>query len=310
MALFHILLAALAFWANLVDPVNAMPKYTSKPKDNTLPFPLWDFTSTVASVQNTYCGDTHNKPGVKFGDQTLLYSFGNGDTIQRTNIYHSKSLGIIVAYMGTNISSLISIAHDVDVLQVLPRKALGLPLGAMVFKGFQVAWAAGWDDVRRGLSKALRSYPNDKIIVTGHSQGAAIALLGALSIHLEFGDVIKEVIAYGPPRVGNPVFADAFDEVFKGRYTGVANGEDWVPKVLPKSFNYRHPSGMVWISPANTTSWKFYEGQEDPAGPGSEKPKFFYPGTLQFYWGDHQGIYMHSSMGTQQGPCPARVGGY
>lgn len=67
---------------------------------------------------------------------------------------------------------------------------------------------------------------------------------------------------------------------------------------------------MVWINPANTTSWKFYDGQENPNGPSSQPTKYFYPGTLKFGWGDHQGTYMHSSMGTEMGPCLARVGGY
>ncbi|KAF4447254.1 putative secretory lipase (family 3) [Fusarium albosuccineum] len=306
MALSKFFVVAMATLANFA---HAAPAPISNRQDSSLPFPVEHFTKTVASVQNTYCGSAANQPGVKFGDQTLLYALGNGDTVQRTNIYHSDSLGIIVAYQGTNLSSIVSIAQDIEALPVLPDPRLGLPIGCLVFAGWQVAWTNGWSAVKAALADVIQTYPNDKVIVTGHSQGAAIALLGALSIRKEFGDIIQEVIAYGIPRVGNPKFANAFDAAFGGKYTGVVNGEDWVPS-FPTRPVYRHPSGMVWINPANTTSWQFYQGQENPNGPSSRIGKIFYPGTFQFYWGDHQGIYMHSSMGTTLGPCPAKVGGF
>ncbi|KAH6989808.1 Alpha/Beta hydrolase protein [Ilyonectria sp. MPI-CAGE-AT-0026] len=309
MGLSQLCVSALVLFTNLSQPANALPNPIKKSGDNDLPFSLSHFTSTVASVQNTYCGSTYNVPGVKFGDQTLVYALGDGDTVQRANIYHSKSLGIILAYQGTNLSSFVSSVHNVEAFQTLPDEDLGLPLGSAVFAGFQVAWAGSWDHVKQSLREAMQKYPEDKVIVTGHSQGAAIALLGALSIHHTFGDVIQEVIAYGVPRVGNAVFATAFDKAFEGKYTGVINGADWVPNLPPQFLNYRHPSGTVWINPANTTSWKFYDGQEN-SEVNTRKTEMFYPGTLRFNWGDHQGIYMHSLMGTVLGPCPARVGGY
>ncbi|EKJ75879.1 hypothetical protein FPSE_04059 [Fusarium pseudograminearum CS3096] len=297
--------------AALTNVANAVPTDATKRQDSNLPFPLAHFTNTVASVQNTYCGPSANTPGAKFGDQTLLHAIGDGDAVQRTNIYHSESLGIVVASQGTNLSSITSQSHNIQAIPIIPDARLGLPLGSMVFAGWQNAWFKGWSDVSAALAETIKQYPNDQIIVTGHSQGAAISLLTALAIQNQFGNVstIREIIAYGPPRVGTPKFADAFDAIFPGKYTGVVNGDDWVPS-LPSQPIYRHPSGMVWINPANSTSWKYYPGQENPDGPDSRVTQMFYPGTLQFNWGDHQGIYMHSSMGTTQGPCPAQVGGF
>ncbi|KAJ3544224.1 hypothetical protein NM208_g3172 [Fusarium decemcellulare] len=290
--------------ATLANFSHAAPAPISNRQDSSLPFPVEHFTKTVASVQNTYCGSAANQPGVKFGDQTLLYALGNGDTVQRTNIYHSNSLGIIVAYQGTNLSSIVSIAQDIEALPVLPDPRLGLPIGSLVFAGWQVAWTNGWSAVKAALADVIKTYPNDKVIVTGHSQGAAIALLGALSIRKEFGDVIEEVIAYGIPRVGNPTFANAFDAAFGGKYTGVVNGQDWVPS-FPTRPVYRHPSGMVWINPANTTSWQFYEGQENPNGPSSRIGKIFYPGTFQFYWG-HRRDHLYETHNN----LPGTISGY
>ncbi|RGP76818.1 putative secretory lipase family 3 [Fusarium longipes] len=308
MSLFRLFTVAVAALTNVT---NIIPTDTTEPQDNNLPFPVSHFTKTVASVHNTYCGGSANTPGVTFGDQTLLHALGNGDTVQRTNIYHSKSLGIIVAVQGTNVSSLVSISQDLQAFPIFPDPRLGLPLGSLVFAGWQVAWFNGWKDVRNALAETIKEFPNDQIIVTGHSQGAAISLLTALAIQKKFGHTttIREIIAYGVPRVGNLIFANAFDSIFPGKYTGVVNGGDWVPSFPPHPI-YQHPSGMVWINPASTTSWKYYKGQENPHGPRSRVGKIFHPNTLQFDWGDHQGIYMHSSMGTTLGPCPAQVGGF
>jgi hypothetical protein len=110
--------------------------------------------------------------------------------------------------------------------------------------------------------------------------------------------------------VGNAAFADAFDTRFNGTFTGVVNGRDWVPSVPFVDMGYWHPSGLVWINPANSTGWQFYPGQENTNFMSAYSPLYFYPNTATLDFDDHQGIYMHGSMGTTQGPCPAKVGGY
>ena len=285
----------------------------SKPRDNIiggplpLPFPVSDFTKTVASVQNTYCGVGYNDPDTKIDDQTILYSLGDGSTEPRVNIYHSDSLGLIVAYMGTNLTSTPSVGRLAELYLVPADPALGLPSDAQVIKGWQDGWSISWNDVKSSLYKAKDTYPDLKLVVTGHSQGSADGELAALSILKEFGsDFISKIITYGPPRVGNQAYADAFDSHFKGRHTAVTNGNDWVQS-LPPPIGFRHVSGMTWIYPPNSTSWGFYPDQEDLNGVDTHPPELIDNG--QIFWGDHQGIYMHSSMGIHS-PCPAKVGGF
>lgn len=282
-----------------------------KPPVPGLPFPESYFTKTVASIQNTYCTPEDNKPGIKINDQTLLYSFGNGGLKPRANIYHSESLGLILAYEGSNGSSIYSSLRNDEFIQVDPNEELGLPDGAKVDAGFQQAWEGTWKDVKNALREAKGSYSNSSLIVTGHSQGAAQASLGAVAVNKEFGNAtVDKVILFGPPRVGNKVYADFVDETYGDKYAGVVNGKDWVPTVPPASFGYQQPSTLVWINPANSTEWSTYPGQENANGPLSHIPKFFYNDSLTLDYDDHQGIYMHSSMGTEQGPCPAKVGGF
>lgn len=105
----------------------------------------------------------------------------------------------------------------------------------------------------------------------------------------------------GQPRVGNPAFADFVDQTYgPSRLNYVVNGQDFVPHVPPQLIGYRHFSGQVWINPANTTSWKYYPGQENVQGANTATP--------QLNFDDHQGIYMHTQIGASQGHCPATAG--
>ena len=280
-----------------------------------LPFPVSDFTETAVSIQNVYCDPAFNQIGTRIGDQTILYTIGDDSTTLRANIYLSDSLGLVLAYMGTNGSSIISTLPNDDLLLELPDPALDLPPLALTVNGMQWSWLDTWPAVKASLHDAQQRYPNLQVLVTGHSQGASTALLAALAIRKEFGsEFISKIITYGPPRTGNFLFADTFDSYFKGRYTGVTNGNDWVSE-LPPPIYASHPSGMVWINPANSTNWGFYPDQEDLNGIDSRVPEFISP-TGQEYWGDHEGFYMHSRLGGImqdggiEGPCPAIVGGF
>ena len=298
---------------------SSVPENKTSSSDNIvggplpIPFPLSDFTITAGLTQNTYCYDENNTPGVKVDDNTDLWSLGADSFADRITIYHSPSLGIVMAYMGTNASNSAS-EFENSQLELIPSDpAVGLPLGALVLKGFNDLFVSSWEPyVKPALYQVKGSYPDLPIFMTGHSQGSGTAQLTAMAIAKEFGpDSISKVITYGPPRAGNIFWADAFDAVFNGRYAGVTNGNDWVSDWPPLLSGYEHPSGMVWINPANSTNYQFYPDQEDLNGIDSRIPELIDPTTGTTYWGDHQGIYMHSWIGVYlYGPCPGQIGGY
>ena len=164
----------------------AFHEETSSSRSTTgLPFPEYVYSQAAGLCQQTYCNE--NKAGLVIGDAELLYSYGDGNTIQRANIYHSWSLGVTLAYEGTNASSLTSDLHDVDFLSSLPDARLGVPIGSAVDSGFQSAWRASYPDVLNGLAKARASYPNSTLTVVGHSLGASQALLAGLALQKLYG---------------------------------------------------------------------------------------------------------------------------
>lgn len=280
------------------------------PPSTELPFNLTTLQHAAAACQNTYCTGTWNYPGLEIDDMTLLATAALPDDEQRATLYHSLSQGIILAYQGTNLSSVDSVAHDAAFWLAEPKAELGLSGDSKVFYGFQDQWYSSWSAVEQILQEAFEQFPGEKVLVTGHSMGASMAQLAALAIEKEFGKV-SAVIAFEPPRTGNPSYAQEFDQVFSGRYTGTVNGNDWVPSIPPRSFGYQHPSGMIWINPPNSTTYTYYADSEDPRGPNSEIPGFInVPALLSgewnelIFWGNHQGRLFDVDMLTFLGNCP------
>lgn len=58
------------------------------------------------------------------------------------------------------------------------------------------------------MRRLRAAYPHAPLVVTGHSQGAGVATLGAYVLHVDEGIRVDGIWTYGGPRVGNPAFAD------------------------------------------------------------------------------------------------------
>ncbi len=67
--------------------------------------------------------------------------------------------------------------------------------------------------LRPQLMAVLKEHPNVPIYVTGHSLGAAIATLCTLDLATNTQTTKLNTYTFGTPRVGNPQFSRAFDEV-------------------------------------------------------------------------------------------------
>lgn len=96
----------------------------------------------------------------------------------------------------------------------------------------------GYKSVRNTIHDKI---PHDtcKIRITGHSLGAALAVLCAVDLQYNFKNADIEAFLFGCPRVGNKTFARSYNKrVFKT--LRVTNGNDIVAKLPPKLFGYRH----------------------------------------------------------------------
>lgn len=140
---------------------------------------------------------------------------------------------------------------DANVVQIAdPAKVIP---GAL-HKGFITAFnsvAAAVDQELDALKAAGAT-----LHVTGHSLGAALATLAAL--HCEgrsaSAGLVTSVHTYGSPRVGDPVFAAAFERSLRGRTFRFVNNEDLVTRVPPTELplesgilHYEHVGEMKFI---------------------------------------------------------------
>ena len=105
-----------------------------------------------------------------------------------------------------------------------------------VHTGFLNAYKA--PQVRRRIQDMVNSKVR-KIQISGHSLGAALAVLCAVDLQYNFPDRDIECIVFGCPRVGNAAFRDSYNKrVFKT--IRVENGNDIVTKVPLWLMGYRH----------------------------------------------------------------------
>lgn len=297
------LISILAFFAFAISAVSS--------KTGSLsflpPIPLvedWHRMSQAAGLaQQAYC--TSQPSNQQVGDAHVLYSHGNGNTVQRTIVAKSDSLGIVVAFEGTNSSSLISLLHDADTRLVDPDEKFSsvYPPGTQIFEGFQDAYLAVADPVLDKVKELMKKNKESRVTVTGHSMGGALALLAAAHYTHALDRGVFKAFSFGLPRTGNPTFAKAIDSMLPAKFYYTVNGRDCVPHSPMHKQGYQHPSGQVWINSANSTSWKYYPGQENVFGANTIKS-----GNCSLY--DHKGVYYHTALGPNPGGCPAQVGNH
>lgn len=259
-----------------------------------------EFTQAAGMTQQTYC--ENSDLGMHVGDAKLMWKYGNGDTIQRSLVYHSKSLGVAVALEGTNTSSLASIFHDAEAIMVDPdhRFAAHVPKGTKLFFGFQDPWIQIADKTIAAIKDTMHKYNETRLTVIGHSLGAGMAIIAGVHLNAVMEHPVHRMILFGLPRTGNPVFADYVDKTFGDKFHWTVSGKDFVPHVAPRFLGYQHPGNMLWINPANSSHWMLYPGQENIHGPNSIIPELSFD--------DHQGVYYSTQIGASDGHCPATVG--
>lgn len=122
------------------------------------------------------------------------------------------------------------------------------------------------------IEKLLKEHSGDKckILVTGHSLGAAIAYVASLTVADYLLDNEKDiqcefsVFTFGAPRWANAVLADYFNKHSKiYQHWRLVNGYDVVPAVPTiQFFNFYHTTTHVWYETASPNS-AIYIGSSD-----------------------------------------------
>lgn len=145
----------------------------------------------------------------------------------------------VVIFRGTNITEIPDWYQNLSVAFITTRE--GRP-----HSGFVDAYRMVKRDVHRFLDEAKP----DKLWVTGHSLGGAMAL--ACGIDLELKSEHKpHLVTFGQPRLADSDGAKWIDQRFQNRYVRFVRGDDIVPSVpfyVSRAFPYSHAGRLIAIS--------------------------------------------------------------
>lgn len=183
--------------------------------------------------------------------------------------YSTELRAVVVAFRGTEslIDVLVDaniIPHGFDPAYPLPAASRAaspdprppVPDGHWVHSGFFNAYASVRAAVWRVVDECMAAGGGGDwhVYVTGHSLGGALATLAAYDASattFTSGRVAGlTMYNFGSPRVGNGVFADAYDARVPDTWR-VVNADDVVARV-PRAVGYRHVGHTVGIRPDGT----------------------------------------------------------
>jgi len=205
-------------------------------------------------VKDWKCGPACDSlPGV----EVLTVGGDNQATPDFFVAFDPTSKSIVVSHQGTDPKSLLSDINDIKFKQVAMDAAQfkTIPSGVKVHDGFLYAWNRSSDVVLSTVTAGLKDKNVNSVQITGHSQGAAIALLDAMFLKAQLpADVKMNTVLFGLPRTGNQAFANFVDKQLGTTQMHVTNKNDPVPQVPPKFLSFQHPAGEVHIDQNNVTS--------------------------------------------------------
>ena len=125
--------------------------------------------------------------------------------------YNAKNDEIVISFRGT--VNFQNWATNINFLQMTFPYANN---GAQVHRGFYETYMAVEAQTMGALNQILAQHPNAKLVITGHSLGAALATFAAVHIRLQTKIPYQSITfyTYGSPRTGNQEWADFFYSLY------------------------------------------------------------------------------------------------
>ncbi|MCJ1392727.1 hypothetical protein MMC18_005598 [Xylographa bjoerkii] len=203
-----------------------------------------------------YCPSNNDSPGtqvtypasncplVEAANATTMMEFEDTKSTDDTGFVaiDDKNRMVIVAFRGSD-----SWTNWVVNLEMI-RVATGWCDDCNVHDGYWKSWHEIKDRIVPLLEKAVEEHPEYRIIITGHSLGAAIATIAAAEVRMIGPHFMKftELYSYGSPRVGNRPLAAFLSTHSKLSYR-ITAADDPIPRMPGAVLGYRHFSPEYWI---------------------------------------------------------------
>ena len=165
--------------------------------------------------------------------------------------------------------------------------------GGQVHSGFQRGAAAIWEEIEQLLTR--HQVPENKLFLTGHSLGGALAILTAARFaSTSRATEISAIFTFGQPRAGDREFARHFDREFKDRTFRYVNRYDLITRLPPRLLGYDHAGQLRYIDEngvlhENLSLWKQLLMALDPRGKDVQEYVAELTDKLPGAIGDHNG---------------------
>ena len=142
----------------------------------------------------------------------------------------------LIVFRGTEPTQMADIKSDLKFKKVKSTAVDGKSEGR-VHRGFKAALDMVWGDIQHHMM--LKKAHKKKIVVTGHSLGAALATLVAGRLN----DPDVELYTYGSPRVGTAKWCK--NQKFK--HYRFRNNNDIVTRMPPNWIGFKHHGDMMYF---------------------------------------------------------------
>ena len=109
-----------------------------------------------------------------------------------------------------------------------------------VYEPFVQRWNELKTKAIRYIKLAIQEYPDAELIITGHSQGGAIALLCGLHLIKHTLIIPTYIVTIGCPRIGTIQFAHMYELLLGHKVVRVWNEYDVITDILPFWMGFRH----------------------------------------------------------------------
>jgi triacylglycerol lipase len=121
-----------------------------------------------------------------------------------------------------------------------------LPSADGIHTGFRAGLAAIWPRIAAAI--ANRPQTERALFFTGHSLGAALAIVAAAQALSDPQLQPTAIYTYGCPRAGDRQFADAYNPALGDITFRLVHGTDLVPTVPPSLLGFRHVGRAIQCS--------------------------------------------------------------
>mmetsp|Transcript_27222 Transcript_27222/g.33368 ORF Transcript_27222/g.33368 Transcript_27222/m.33368 type:complete len:346 (-) Transcript_27222:415-1452(-) len=132
-----------------------------------------------------------------------------------------------------------------------------------VHNGFNTAVFESYQDVLNTVTSAIKENPDKRIVVTGHSLGAANSILSATALATDLHNHFIESISFGSPMTGNDDWKDYVNSLQNLGIWRFVYLDDIVPRMPgPRFDGYRHPGHTFQFGEERNEVYYLHYGDE------------------------------------------------